>query len=265
LYSLVLRWDELQKGPLSPEITADLEAITERMWALRLLVRPASFDKLINVGLTQPTEQRDAGRAEAERKTEAAHTTVLASAPRRVETYDEFKTALCFRSQAERAEANVERAYQAYTSGAYASSNEYFTALQLERRRRVRNVSLDPPTVAPATFADLLIHLAQFALANRLERLDLQFRDHPLLQVNDDSYDFNPAQLKVINRLYDDVDKTGGGRELYVPKRMRDGYVFVDSIDSEVGGMIRWYEVGGGNPKYSFWLNEDGLVEVSMA
>ena len=30
---------------------------------------------------------------------------------------------------------------------------------------------------------------------------------------------------------------------------MRDGYVFVDRSHGVEGGMIRWYEEGGGNPQ----------------
>ena len=51
---------------------------------------------------------------------------------------------------------------------------------------------------------------------------------------------------------------------LYVPRKTRDGYVFVDRLQGVEGGIICWYEEGGGNLKYSFWV-EDGEFRVDMA
>ena len=60
--------------------------------------------------------------------------------------------------------------------------------------------------------------------------------------------------MKAINKPYKTVVKNAQG-SIYVPKKMRDGYVFVGRScgDAEAalgeGGMICW-----GNPKYSFWV-----------
>ena len=132
----------------------------------------------------------------------------------------------------------------------------------LEMARWRREVKMEAPTEPPATFRDLLVYIASFALGNQLERLDHQFRGH-LFKRDNPFYDFKRGQVNAINKLYKTVVKTGQGC-LYVPKKMRDGYVFVDNSCGLGGGVIRWYEQGGGNPKYSFWM-EDGKITVDMA
>jgi len=93
-------------------------------------------------------------------------------------------------------------------------------------------------------------------------RLDHQFKAH-LFEPGHPFYDVKRFQVKAINKLYRTVVKTAQG-SIYVPNKMRDGYIFVDRSCGDEGGMIRWYEDGGGNPKYSFWV-EDGKISVDMA
>ena len=77
-------------------------------------------------------------------------------------------------------------------------------------------------------------------------------------------YDFKRGQVKAINKPYKTVVENAQG-SIYVPKKMRDRYVFVDRLcgDAEAafgeGGMIRL-----GNPKYSFGV-ERGKIRIEMA
>ena len=195
-----------------------------------------------------------------------------------VASYEEFK-AQYHKMTGGRGVASEEKlrsAFHTYVSSCASSADQprktapgfWLSAPGREMARWRREVKLEEPSERPVTIRDLLVCIAGFALNNKLVRLDHQFKGH-LFEAGDPIYDFKRGQVKAINKLHKTVVKTGQGC-MYVPRKMRDGYVFVDRScgDAEGAfgecGLIRWYEDGGGNPKYAFWV-EDGKISVDMA
>jgi hypothetical protein len=183
-----------------------------------------------------------------------------------VVSYDTFKehhfSMTARRPDRRASEEKLQRGYRSYVSWPTPTSLAAWCNIPTcELLRWLGRVHLEPPATPLVTFKCLLMYIASFALINRLVRMDERFKDHVFSDVGR-FYNFTGVQVKAINTLFDSVKETSQG-SIYIPKKMKGGYVFVDGGDGEQTGMIRWYEVGGGNPKYSFWV-KDGEVVVGM-
>ena len=87
----------------------------------------------------------------------------------------------------------------------------------------------------------LLIELAKYCIKNNLYRQANTF------------YSFNRDEIKSMN----DMDTCDDGATL------KGGYMFLDDPNG-TEGMIR-LNFTNGNPKWSFWINKDGVLEVDYA
>ena len=173
---------------------------------------------------------------------------------------------------APRSDKEIDAAFPGYEAWLVNNAGDngftrWLSAPLVEMKRRGRGgVKFVLPEERPKTFRELLLIIARWAIANDLFRLDNKFKNH--LMRPEPFYEFKRGDLTLINRLWKKVEKNKRATDdcdWFIPREMREGsYVFtdVDSMGFD-GGMIRWLEVSGGNPKYCFF-KEGEEMKVSI-